>query len=109
MNRITLSKWVLACAIVIVFVALPATAAEIWVAPADKSDHEVGDWGVTNNGEARFTFAIPDDLVELTSAQVVLLGKKDRNLSYDVALSISQDGLAQDTITASAEGLPASL
>lgn len=100
---------VLAVALVAVLAALPAAADEIWVAPAEKSDHEVGDWGVTNTGEAHFSFAVPEQLDSLTAVEVVLLGKKNRQLSYDVSVSIAQDGQAHDTFTSGATGLPLSL
>ncbi len=88
-------------------VALPAAADEMWVHPADKADQEVGDWGVTSNGEARFSFAIPDDLASLTSAHVVLLGKKTASIDWQANLSISQDGMPHDAITSSLSGTAA--
>jgi hypothetical protein len=84
--------------------ALPAAADEMWVRPGDKADHEIGDWGVTKNGEARFSFAIPDDLESLTSARVVLLGKKTKDVDWQADLSISQDGWPHDTIGSSLSG-----
>ena len=84
--------------------ALPATADEMWVGPGDKADHEVGNWGVTNNGEARFSFAVPEDLASLTSVKVVLLGKKTTGIDWQADLSISQDGMAHDAFTSSGSG-----
>ncbi len=93
-----------AVALAVVVGALPAAADEMWVAPGDKADHEVGSWGVTNTGAARFSFGVPADLSELTSARVVLLGKKTTSIDWHVDLSISQDGLPHDAITASGDG-----
>ena len=84
--------------------SLTAAADEMWVRPGDKADHEIGDWGVTNNGEARFSFAIPEDLESLTSVRVVLLGKKTKNVDWRADLSISQDGLPHDAIGSSLSG-----
>lgn len=101
--------WLAILALVVAVAAVPAAGDEFWVAPGEKNDHEVGDWGVTNTGEAHFVFAVPDDLAQLDGVVVVLLGKKDRNLTYDVALSIAQDGQDHDAFTASADGLPLTL
>jgi hypothetical protein len=104
LNRRSLWAAAAGLALVLVLVAVPAAADEMWVAPGDKADHEVGTWGTTNNGEARFSFAIPDDLASLTSAKVVLLGKKTTGIDWQADLSISQDGMAHDAITSSLAG-----
>lgn len=101
--------WLAILALVVAVAAVPAAGDELWVAPGEKNDHEVGDWGVTNTGEAHFVFGVPDDLAQLDGVVVVLLGKKNTDLTYDLALSIAQDGQAQDAFTASADGLPLTL
>ena len=80
----------------------PGLGDELWVAPAiDPPDIEVGDWAVTETTQAHFSFAIPDDLLTFASAKVVLLGKNNKDTSYDLYLSITRDGAAHDAVTAS--------
>jgi hypothetical protein len=88
---------------------LPATADEIWIAPGEKGDVAVGNWGLTPAGEAHFTFTVPDSLDRFTSAQVMVIGKKSQPITYDLHLSVSRDGESQDAFTAAATGLPATL
>lgn len=89
--------------------ALPVAADEIWIAPGEKSDVAVGDWGLTPAGEAHFSFAVPDSMDRLVGAQVMVIGKQDRQITYDLHLSVSQDGEAADAFNADATGLPATL
>jgi len=89
--------------------AVPAAADEIWIAPGEKGDVAVGDWGVTPTGEAHFTFAVPASLDRFTSAQVMVIGKKNRPITYGLHLSISRDGASQDAFHADATDLPATL
>lgn len=89
--------------------ALPAAADEIWIAPGEKGDVAVGDWGVTPNGDAHFTFAVPDSLDGFIGAQVMVIGKKNGPITYDLHLSVSRDGESRDAFTADATGLPATL
>ncbi|HEX7180214.1 MAG TPA: Calx-beta domain-containing protein [Thermoanaerobaculia bacterium] len=89
--------------------ALPAAADEIWIAPAETGDVAVGDWGVTPSGEAHFTFAVPDSLDRFTGAQVMVIGKKDGPVTYELHLSVSRDGESRNAFTADATGLPAML
>ncbi|HVR95257.1 MAG TPA: Calx-beta domain-containing protein [Thermoanaerobaculia bacterium] len=89
--------------------ALPAAADEIWIAPGEKGDIAVGDWGLTPAGEAHFTFAVPDSLDRFIGAQVMVIGKKNRQITYDLGLSISRDGESQNVFSAEATGLPATL
>ena len=89
--------------------ALPAHADEIWIAPGEKGDVSVDDWGLTPAGEAHFTFAIPDSLDRFTGAQVIVIGKKNGPITYDLHLSISQDGADRSAFTAGATGLAATL
>lgn len=89
--------------------ARPATADEIWIAPGEKGDVAVGDWGLTPAGEAHFTFAVPESLDRFVGAQVLVIGKQDRPITYDLSLSISRDGASHDDFLAGASGLPATL
>jgi hypothetical protein len=91
------------------FLAVPAAADEIWIAPGEKGDVAVGDWGLTPTGEAHFTFAVPDALDRFTGAQVMVIGKKDRQITYDLHLSVSRDGASRNAFNADATGLPATL
>src|SRR5215210_5574705 len=68
-----------------------------------------GRLGLTPSGEAHFTFAVPDALDRFTGAQVMVIGKKDGPITYDLHLSISRDGASRNAFSADATGLPASL
>jgi hypothetical protein len=89
--------------------ALPAQADEIWIAPGEKGDVAVGDWGLTPGGEAHFTFAVPDSLDGFAGAQVMVIGKKNGPTTYDLHLSVSKDGESRNAFTADATGLTATL
>ncbi|HEX5717181.1 MAG TPA: Calx-beta domain-containing protein [Thermoanaerobaculia bacterium] len=89
--------------------ALPANADEIWIAPGEKGDVSVDDWGLTPAGEAHFTFAVPDSLDGFVGAQVMVIGKKDGAITYNLHLSVSKDGESHDAFTAAANGLTATL
>jgi len=88
---------------------LPAAADEIWIAPGEKGDVAVGDWGLTPTGEAHFTFAVPDSMDRFTGAQIMVIGKKNEAIAYDLHLSVSRNGQSRNAFTADATGLPASL
>jgi hypothetical protein len=89
--------------------AVPASADEIWIAPGEQGNVAVGDWGVTPAGDAHFTFAVPDSLDRFVGAQVMVIGKKNGPITYDLHLSISQDGASHDAFNADATGLSATL
>ena len=89
--------------------ALPASADEIWIAPGEKNDVAVGDWGLTPAGEAHFSFAVPDSLDRFVGAQVMVIGKKNLQITYDLHLSISRDGEGKDAFSGDDTGLPATL
>jgi hypothetical protein len=89
--------------------ALPASADEIWIAPGEKGDVAVGDWGITPSGEAHFTFAVPDSLDRFTGAQVMVIGKQDRPITYELHLSVSRDGESRNAFVADATGVAATL
>ena len=80
--------------------ALPVSAEEIWIAPGEKGDVALGDWGVTPTGEAHFTFAVPESLDSFVGAQVMVIGKKNGSITYDLHLSISRDGQSRNAFTA---------
>jgi len=88
---------------------LPANADEIWIAPGEKGDVAVGDWGLTSGGEAHFSFAVPGSLDGFVGAQVMVIGKKNGSTTYDLHLSVSKDGESRDAFTADATGLSATL
>jgi hypothetical protein len=87
-------------------VAVPAAADEIWIAPGEKADQTVGDWGVTPSGDVHFAFAVPPSLDQFVGAQVMLIGKKNKAVTYELHLSISQDGANQAAFNADVTGLP---
>jgi hypothetical protein len=89
--------------------ALPASADEIWIAPGEKGDVAMGDWGVTPTGDAHFTFAVPESLDGFVGAQVMVIGKKNGPITYDLHLSISRDGQSRNAFTADASNLPATV
>lgn len=101
---LSLGAALLACVL-----ALPAGADEIWIAPGEKGDVAVGDWGLTPAGEAHFTFAVPDSLDRLVGAQVMVIGKKNGPIAYDLHLSIAKDGEGRNAFTADSNGLTATL
>lgn len=108
MNR----RWLVMGAVLLglgAVLAVPAAADEIWVAPGEKGDVAVGDWGVTPAGDAHFTFAVPDSLDRFIGAQVMVIGKKNRQITYDLHLSISRDGASHAAFSADATGLSATL
>lgn len=96
-------------AALLALLALPVQADEIWIAPGEKGDVAVGDWGLTPAGEAHFTFAVPDSLDRFVGAQVMVIGKKDRPITYDLHLSISKDGESRNAFTADANAQTAAL
>ena len=78
--------------------------------PAKKhADKAVGDWAATRFGDTHFSFGILDNLEDFIGAKVVLIGKKDGAISYDLQLSISQNALRHDDFTDSIQDLPALL
>jgi hypothetical protein len=100
---------ILGVALALAALATPAAADELWVAPGEKADVAVGDWGLTPAGEAHFTFAVPDALDRFVGAQVLVIGKKSGAITYDLHLSVSRDGESRNLFTADAAGLPATL
>lgn len=105
MSKRCLSVVALLCTLL----ALPANADEIWIAPGEKGDVAVDDWGLTPAGEAHFTFAVPDSLDGFVGAQVMVIGKKNGPITYSLHLSIAKAGESQNAFTASATGLAATL
>ena len=88
----------------------PALADEIWITPAAKdADETVGNWGVTRDGESRFSFALPDDFVTFVAAKVVVIKKKDKEITYDLDLSIAQNLTRHDDFALSLFDVPTDL
>ena len=73
-----------------------AMAAEMWVAPADKADKVVGNWALSGTSDVHFVFAVPDNFDSLLGASIVLLGKKDGVIEYELNTSVGQHGTAHD-------------
>ena len=99
----------LGAALLACVLALPAGADEIWIAAGERGDTVVGDWGLTPGGEAHFTFAVPDSLDRFVGAQVMVIGKKNGPITYELHLSIAKDGESRNAFTADAAGLLATL
>jgi hypothetical protein len=71
----------------------PVQANELWVEPmAAAPGKKLGDWAVTSSGDTRFSFAVPNNMQTFTRAKVVLIGSKDLSTTYDLRLSLSQQG-----------------
>jgi hypothetical protein len=87
----------------------PAGADDLWIAPGERTEVAVGNWGMTAAGTARFSFAVPDNLDTLDGAQVLVIGKKTRQITYTLQLSISGNGLRHDAFTDSDVALPAAV
>jgi len=84
--------------IALILTVTPVQANEIWVAPAEEApEKEVGNWAVTNKGDTHFSFAIPNDLNDFVGAKVVVIGRKNTEITYDLFLSLSRDGFPHDT------------
>jgi hypothetical protein len=67
----------------------PDLEAEIWVAPAHQlATASEGDWGTTGSGQTKFSFAVPADFASFTSATVLVVGKKQATVLYDLSLSV---------------------
>ena len=98
-----------ACLALAAAFASSALADEIWIAPGEKADVAVGDWGATPAGAAHFSFAVPASLDRFTGAQVIVIGKKNRQITYDLHLSISRDGEPRDAFSADDNGLTATI
>ena len=97
------SKVDLALAIVVVLcLSTPVSANKIWVLPTDDPPKkEVGNWAVTEKGKTHFSFAVPDNMIAFEEAKIVVIGEKDIDITYDLHLSLSQDGLDHADFTAS--------
>jgi hypothetical protein len=86
--------------IALILVATPSLADEIWVTPAVvPAEKEVGNWAVTDRGDTHFSFAVPNDLSVFAGAKVVLIRKEDMEITFDLSLSLSRDGLPHDVFT----------
>ena len=98
----TLSTLLLAIALSLSTMTTPALANELWVTTEGNgkgAGKKVGNWTVSDDGDTRFTFAVPDNMKAFVAAKVVVIGKKDKDINYDLSLSISKNGLRQDDFT----------
>jgi len=72
-------------------------ANDFWVAPAAPTVFSnAGYWAVMRPGTVYFAFNIPDNLQTFTAAKVVLIPRKTRAIGYDLYLSGSKSGNAQN-------------
>lgn len=88
--------------ITLILTTTPALADEIWItteASGKGAGKKVGNWAVSDDGDTRFTFAVPDNMKTFVAAKVVVIGKKDKDILYDLSLSISQNGQRHDDFT----------
>lgn len=70
---------------------------EIWIAPAKRAaNREVGDWAVTLAGDTHFSFGVPDNLTSFVGAKLLLIGRRDGDFTYDLSLSVAQNGQRHD-------------
>ena len=71
--------------------AIPALANELWVTPLE-AKAILGNWGVTTNGTAVFSFSVPDNITSFTSAKVVIISTKAAsNFKYDMKIAVAQN------------------
>ena len=74
-----------------------AWADGIWVAPTNEmTEGDFSNWSVTSESSANFAFTAPDNLTELRSAKVVLIGKKDIDTGLDALISLTQNSARYD-------------
>jgi phage tail-like protein len=120
----------LALAVALGPLAVPALSDEIWVAPAKAgAETALGRWAVTEEGDTRFSIAVPASLTRFVSARIVLIGGQphegprvfressgteesshrpptpDPAFAYDLYLSLSRDGERQDFFVDARRGL----
>lgn len=131
--RASLSRVLWALAMAAAPLAGSAMADEIWVLPAKAgADAALGRWAVTDEGDTRFSIAVPASLTRFVSAKVVLIGEpwtkgprpfaesseigaasdanhrppgRDPAFAYDLYLALSRDGEKQDFFTDARRGL----
>ncbi len=70
---------------------ISALANELWVTPSGARS-TFGNWGVTTNGDAVFSFGIPDDMTFFTSAKIAILSSKNLSLLYDLKINGGSNG-----------------
>ena len=101
---------VMVCAMLFQTFLAAALANEIWVSPAKHDANKtVGNWVVTNNGDTHFSFALPDNMTSFLGAKVVLIGKKDKYITYDLHISVASNEERHDAYSDSLRKLPATL
>jgi hypothetical protein len=79
------------CILLLQISATSAQANEIWVAPSEP-ETTYGNWGVTNNGDAHFSFGVPDNMSSFTSAKIVIISSKHLNFKYVVNITVASSG-----------------
>lgn len=115
--------WPLLLVLLAVSGAASARANEIWVSPKAREDSKaIGNWATTPTGEARFSFGVPDNLVRVLGARVVVIGppesreadddgadderrRREHAFTYTLSLSLSETGSPQDLFTDRRSGL----
>ena len=101
---------VMVCAMVFQLFSATALANEIWVSPEKEDPNkEVGNWVVTNNGDTHFSFALPDNMTSLLGAKIVIIGKKNKDITYDLNISVAANMQRHDAYSNSLLNLPATL
>jgi hypothetical protein len=72
--------------------AISALAMETWVRPAE-AESSLGNWGVTANGAAHFSFGVPDDMTTFTSAKVVIVAslKELSGIKYNATIVVASN------------------
>jgi hypothetical protein len=71
--------------------AIPALANEIWVTPSEP-ELSLGNWSATINGNAHFSFGVPDNMESFTSAKILIISTKHLNFKYDVNITVASNG-----------------
>jgi len=79
------------CILLLQISATSALANEIWVAPSEP-ETTYGNWGVTNSGDAHFSFGVPDNMSSFTSAKIVIISSKHLNFKYVVNITVASSG-----------------
>ncbi len=75
----------------------PDLVKELWLAPGGKEANDnVGNWAVDKGGNTRFSFSVPADFEALISAEILVIGDQTKNETYDLFISVSQNGLARN-------------
>jgi len=85
-----------------------APANEIWLPPTDGSVLNVGTWPVSDR-ISHFSMATPDNMEACVAAKIVLLPRLTKRGQYNLAYSISQNGMHHNAIQGGDAGVPLAL